>query len=98
MITKQELTSALILSKQIDIVNIMYEKSWRSIAKSISWRTVGTLDTMLISWLLTGNLAIAASIGTVEVFTKMALFFVHERAWNKINIGRVKPNNIDYQI
>lgn len=74
----------------------MVDKPYRSLIKTISWRTVGTLDTMIISYVITGNLAMAASIGGVELFTKMALFYFHERAWNKINIGRIKDP--EYQI
>ncbi|MEX1002019.1 MAG: DUF2061 domain-containing protein [Crocinitomicaceae bacterium] len=51
--------------------------------KTISWRIVGTIDTMVIAYLLTGELAIAFSIGSVEVVTKMILYYLHERAWNK---------------
>jgi uncharacterized membrane protein len=64
------------------------EKPKRSIAKSISWRIVGTLDTILISWLVTGTLKVAFSIGAVELFTKMILYFFHERFWNTINWGK----------
>jgi uncharacterized membrane protein len=60
----------------------------RSIAKTISWRLVGTLDTILISWLITGTLELAFSIGLVELVTKMGLYFFHERAWNKIKWGK----------
>ncbi len=74
----------------------MQEKPFRSVAKTISWRTLGTLDTMIISYFVTGNLIMAASIGSIEVITKMILYYFHERAWNKINIGRVKEP--DYQI
>ena len=74
----------------------MGDKPYRSLIKTISWRTVGTLDTMIISYVITGNLAMAASIGGVELFTKMVLFYFHERAWNKINIGRIKDP--EYQI
>jgi len=66
------------------------EKEWRSVAKAISWRCVGTIDTMLISWLITGRLSLALSIGVVELFTKMILYYLHERAWNKLSLGRVK--------
>lgn len=76
----------------------MREKSYRSIVKSISWRTIGTLDTMLISYFITGKLAIALSIGGIEVFTKMALYFFHERTWNRIKFGRVKDTANDYEI
>ena len=64
------------------------EKPIRSIAKSISWRIVGTLDTVIISWLVTGNLSVAFSIGFIEMITKMILYFFHERAWNKIKWGK----------
>lgn len=74
----------------------MHEKAYRSVVKTISWRTLGTIDTMVISYIITGNLKMAASIGSIEVVTKMILYYFHERAWNKINIGRIKAP--DYQI
>ena len=64
------------------------EKAARSIVKAISWRIVGTLDTILISWFITGEIALALSIGLVEVVTKMLLYFFHERVWNLINWGK----------
>ena len=60
------------------------EKPIRSIVKAISWRIVGTLDTMIISWIITGELAMAISIGSIEVVTKMVLYYGHERIWNYI--------------
>ncbi|MCK0161767.1 DUF2061 domain-containing protein [Allomuricauda sp. F6463D] len=64
------------------------ESPKRSIVKSISWRVVGTLDTILISWLVTGTLSLALSIGLVELVTKMVLYFFHERIWNSIKWGK----------
>ncbi|TBW30317.1 DUF2061 domain-containing protein [Gramella sp. KN1008] len=64
------------------------EKPLRSIAKTVSWRIVGTLDTIGISWLLTGQIETALAIGSVELVTKMILYFAHERVWNMINFGR----------
>ncbi|MEP5254490.1 MULTISPECIES: DUF2061 domain-containing protein [Winogradskyella] len=60
----------------------------RSVAKTISWRIVGTLDTVIISYLITGTLALAVSIGGVELVTKMLLYFFHERTWNNIKWGK----------
>lgn len=57
----------------------------RHIAKTISWRIIGTLDTILLSWLITGNWKIGLTIGGVEVITKMVLYFFHERAWYKLS-------------
>lgn len=76
----------------------MHEKPYRSVVKAISWRTVGTIDTIIVSYFITGNLVMAASIGTIEVITKMALYYFHERAWNKISFGKVKEPVVDYQI
>jgi len=64
------------------------EKLKRSLAKTISWRIVGTIDTVLISWLITGTLALAFSIGAIELVSKMVLYFFHERTWNTIKWGR----------
>jgi len=64
------------------------EKIKRSIAKTVSWRVIGTLDTILISWLITGTIALAISIGAIELVSKMGLYFFHERAWNKIKWGK----------
>jgi len=75
----------------------MHEKPYRSIVKTISWRTVGTLDTIVISYFITGSLGMAASIGAIELVTKMILFYYHERAWNKTNFGRVNVQD-DYKI
>lgn len=76
----------------------MREKPYRSVVKSISWRAVGTIDTIIISYLITGKLAFAFSIGGVELFTKMFLYFLHERTWNKIDFGRIKSDDIEYNI
>ncbi|MFT6796630.1 MAG: putative membrane protein [Parvicella sp.] len=64
------------------------ERPIRSVAKAISWRVIGTLDTLLISYLLTRKVALAASIASIDFVTKMFLYFFHERLWNKINWGK----------
>lgn len=64
------------------------EKPIRSVVKSLSWRTIGTLDTILISWIITGKLDLAFSIGGIELITKMVLYFFHERVWNTIKWGK----------
>jgi len=66
----------------------MKEKAYRSVLKTISWRTVGTLDTVIIAYFITDDLTMAASIGSIELFTKMFLYYFHERAWNKMPIGK----------
>ena len=71
-----------------DVV-VVKDKKWRSVAKAFSWRMTGTVDTILISWLITHKLHIAISIGFVELFTKLALYYFHERMWERIKIGRI---------
>lgn len=53
----------------------------RHIAKTISWRVIGTLDTMILSAIITGSWQTGLTIGGVEVITKMVLYFFHERIW-----------------
>lgn len=65
-----------------------YESKRRSVIKTISWRFFATLDTTLIVFILTGKLLLAVSVSGIEIVTKIALYFFHERAWNKINFGR----------
>ena len=64
------------------------ETKRRSIVKAITWRTLGTIDTIVIAYVLTGEIKTALSIGGIEVFTKMILYFFHERIWNMIKWGK----------
>jgi uncharacterized membrane protein len=59
----------------------------RHILKTFSWRGIGTLDTMLLGWLITGNPYTGLKIGGAEVVTKMVLYFGHEKFWYRINFG-----------
>jgi len=60
---------------------------YRHLAKTISWRIVGTIDTMVLGFLVTGDFKMALTLGGLEVFSKMILYFIHERVWYKINFG-----------
>ena len=60
----------------------------RSIGKAISWRIVGTIDTFVITLVITGNFVIAGSIASVESISKIILYYLHERAWSKVTLGR----------
>jgi uncharacterized membrane protein len=59
----------------------MRESKKRSFIKGVTWRAIGTLDTIFLSWLITGDLSKALRIGGFEVFTKTILYFIHERVW-----------------
>lgn len=60
----------------------------RSLLKAMSWRLTGTLDTFVISFLVTGKPAIAGSIAATELLTKIALYYGHERVWARIPWGK----------
>ncbi len=66
----------------------MSDTQSRSLAKAISWRITGTADTFVISWIITGSISLAGGIAITEVITKIVLYWLHERLWNKINWGR----------
>ena len=55
----------------------------RHIAKAVSWRVIGSADTMLIAWLITGSIQVGAAVGGVEIVTKTVLYYFHERVWYK---------------
>ena len=69
----------------------MPDPHYRSLLKAVSWRATGTLDTILVSFLLTGRIKLAFSIGCVEFFTKIGLYYVHERVWDRVPSGRKGP-------
>ncbi|NOX29725.1 MAG: DUF2061 domain-containing protein [Actinobacteria bacterium] len=61
----------------------------RSATKTATWRVVSSLDTMLLGYIFTGNLATAISIGRFEVITNLVLYFLHERYWARVRWGIV---------
>jgi uncharacterized membrane protein len=59
----------------------------RHLLKTITWRIIGTIDTVVIGWAVSGDPLIGLTIGSFEIITKMILYFIHERVWYKINFG-----------
>ncbi len=59
----------------------------RHLIKTVTWRAIGTLDTILLSWFISGDPLTGLKIGTAEVITKMVLYYFHERVWYRINFG-----------
>ena len=77
------------------IVLRMADKHYRSLIKAVSWRFTGSLDTLIISFLITGRLKWALTISGVELFTKIGLYYAHERVWEKLPFGRVQETARD---
>jgi len=66
----------------------MSDKPYRSFSKAVSWRCTAFLDTLFLSFLITGKLKLALSISSAEIITKIGLYYVHERIWNKFTFGK----------
>jgi uncharacterized membrane protein len=64
------------------------DRRWRSFAKAFSWRLFASLDTTILALIFTGSLRMAISIGGAEVITKIFLYYLHERAWERVAIGK----------
>ncbi|MDE3059369.1 MAG: DUF2061 domain-containing protein [Bacteroidota bacterium] len=56
----------------------------RSLLKAVSWRFFGSLVTVFIAFLLTRKLGLSLSIGAFEFVGKIALYYLHDRIWDRI--------------
>ncbi|MDG3581276.1 MULTISPECIES: DUF2061 domain-containing protein [Galbibacter] len=65
----------------------------RHLLKTVTWRILGTIDTMVLAWIISGDPFTGLKIGFAEVITKMVLYYLHERTWYRINFGLDKRNN-----
>ncbi len=74
---------------------VFTDEHHRSIAKGISWRAVGTVDTILVAFLITGDYSKALSIGLTEIITKVFLYYLHERVWHRVQFGRLRPGEVE---
>lgn len=83
----------------------MHERAWysvkffsghsrvRHILKTITWRFIGTIDTVILGWIITGKPEFGLSIGGFELVSKMILYYFHERAWYMSKFGITEANN-----
>ena len=67
------------------------ESALRSVYKAVSWRVLATLTTALVVYLITGSTEFAVTVGLIEGTAKIGLYYIHERIWNRLDIGR-QPN------
>ena len=109
LITKQAFSAGSIASLEtVTKVALFYvhERAWRlikwapdsharSLIKAVSWRMVGSLDTFMLSLLVTGSAKYAISIATAEALTKIVLYYVHERVWRRVSWGRLEASPVE---
>jgi len=64
----------------------------RTLKKSISWRIVASATTVLLVTAIVdeADLTIASVIAGIEFVSKFILYYIHERIWLKLPLGRVR--------
>lgn len=67
------------------------ETNFRSLAKAISYRLLGSGSTVCIVFVISGKLSLSLGLGLLDMLAKLGLYFLHERLWNHIEFGRPKP-------
>lgn len=104
LVTHQPVTASQIAGTELFTKIFLYylhERVWRfiplaadshlrSFVKAVSWRFVGSLDTFVLSLIFTGKWQYAVTIATAEALTKIALYYLHERAWRLVSWGRLE--------
>ncbi len=68
---------------------------WRSLVKSISYRFFGSLDTTILSYLITGNISYSFILSGTEIITKIGFYYLHERVWSHIKWGRIYEEDLE---
>lgn len=66
------------------------ESSLRSVLKAVTYRITGTLTTAIVTFAVTGEFATAVAVGSIEPLIKIVVYYVHERAWQRVPIGMVR--------
>jgi uncharacterized membrane protein len=65
------------------------ETHLRSWIKSITFRILATVTTIVLVFIFTGELLMALEIGLIEVVAKLILYYVHERFWDRVPWGKI---------
>ena len=68
----------------------------RSFAKAITWRIVATTLSVILIYVVTGDLAISGIIGGLDVILKLVVYYAHERVWNRITWGKKNEKCTDF--
>lgn len=78
------------IKNNIAYINTVKEESalTRHILKTVSYRILGTLTTVIVAYSLGASVEVSSMIGMGEILLKPLIYFMHERAWYKwIRIG-----------
>ena len=86
--------------EQFWLKSSVVDSNKRHVIKTFTWRFIGTIDTVIFGWIITGNPLIGLKIGLFETVSKMLFYFGHEKLWYKINFGldeRIKTKRLARQ-
>ena len=72
----------------------MIHLHWTAFLKTLSYRILGMLGTMLIVLVVTGSLKISAIVGVIEIIVKCVFYYFHELLWEKITKKIQEKNNV----
>lgn len=67
----------------------MRESHLRSMLKGVTWRVIASVTTMSVVYIVTGDVALMASVGAVDILAKVFFYYLHERTWGKVKWGLV---------
>ena len=74
------------------------ESHYRSLAKAVSYRVLGSAATAIIAFVFTHKPLLSLGVGAADMVTKVVLYYLHERIWERISLGRSKPAAPEYEI
>ncbi|HLD49463.1 MAG TPA: DUF2061 domain-containing protein [archaeon] len=66
----------------------MKETHSRSVSKAITYRIAATIALGIITWIYTKEFFTTSAITIVFTIVATALFYLNERAWNRIKWGK----------
>jgi len=67
-----------------------HESTLRSLLKAITYRITGTTTTAAITYIVTGEIATAVAVGGLEPIAKIVIYYLHERAWQRVPLGSIR--------
>ena len=70
------------------------ESKKRSLVKSLVWRIIGIFVLGAITWAFTQNVEVTTAVTIIFHTIRFILYYIHERAWDKIEWGLVKKNEL----
>lgn len=78
--------------EQFWLKSSVVDSNKRHVIKTFTWRFIGTIDTVLFGWMITGNPFEGLQIGMAETTTKLLLYYGHEKIWYRVNFGLDQRN------